>query len=295
MVTKYSHIVPQFYLKHFAIAGTNKSIYAFNKSTKICKKKNIKKVACEKYYYDYPDKFLPKEQTKQECEMRLSKLEDVAKKMFDKLVLYAEDEKPIPVENIGSVAVYMAVQILRGQKNREHLRYISRKVETPDIRHRQILEEEFGKSYHDDFATYANIQSLIDTSHSIDVIYPELSNRFQWYIGVNESKFPLFTSDEPIVNNATKDTAYIGEWKITDPGKAIYFPISPKYIIMLEDRYCYAPFYINEWPYKKLSKIDVEYFNILQVAQSCKYVFCNENRLESAISLLDEYPQLGQM
>jgi hypothetical protein len=288
MIAKDQHKVPQFYLKRFAISG-KKSIFVFNKRTQIIKPRKIKRVACEKYFYDYPEKFIPKGQTKQECETRLSRLEDRAKLMFDMILNYANKKEEIPSANIGSMAVYITIQILRGQRNRDKLIDISKSTETLDLRHRDILLTEYGESYHEDFAAYVNIQTLTNTYYSIDKIFPELSNRFKWLIGINNTNLPLYTSDEPVVNNANKETAYIGEWKIMEAGKAIYFPISPKFVIILEDRHYYVPCYTDRWEFQELDETMVEYLNTLQVAQSYNQVFSNINRFELAYKYMKKF------
>lgn len=200
---KFQHIVPKFYLRPFSINQKSKAIYVFDKVISTSKRRNLKRIPCEKHFYDLEfSQSLPGVEG-QECENRLGRLENRAKEMFDDLFNQTAHGVEIHGKYKFSWAVYLAQQAIRGRKNRSYL----------------------GKFNDEQTVKKATIAALTDTRWTIDKFATILSCKFKWYIGLNKTDKRLYSSDEPVVHNAEECACYQGHLELTNSGKQVFFPI----------------------------------------------------------------------
>jgi hypothetical protein len=266
---KYEHIVPRFYLKLFSIENDKKAIYVYDKIKKESKRRKISSIPCEKHFYDLSHSKNKMKSFDQGCENRLSKFENRAKEMFDDLI----NQIALGIEIKGiykfSWAVYIAHQIIRGRKIRGNLKKYESNPEMVKM---------------------VTIAALGNTGFTIDPFAYSLSCKFQWYIGLNRTVKKLYTSDEPIVFNAKEENLYQGYLHLNDPGKKIYYPLTPEIIIIMEDQGIIKDSCIDSWKYKDLDENEITDYNKLQVALCYKHVFSAVNDFDLAIDLCKKYP-----
>jgi hypothetical protein len=112
----------------------------------------------------------------------------------------------------------------------------------------------------------------------------------KWILIENKSKFPFWTSDNPVTKYNSINHYPYGNLGLTKIGIEIHFPINPKLCLIICD-----PISFKSEPNKKMTK---DYRNIirerdLQVRDSTRFVFSNENNFNFAKMMLKEKPSLG--
>ncbi|MBA9042381.1 hypothetical protein HNP21_005516 [Bacillus aryabhattai] len=103
-----------------------------------------------------------------------------------------------------------------------------------------------------------------------------------WFVGINQTELPFYTSDNPIVKYAHKEDSFGGMgFGYASPGIEVAFPLSNKLILVLAEKSVHRH-------YKDLDKLyvpftdreNIIYYNSLQVIQSNRQVYCHDNNFK---------------
>lgn len=276
---KNQHFVPQFYLRGFA--SENGQIYTFDKFRGKSFKTNIENVACEKNFYD-----LPKVDDRRDCiddqivEKSLSVLESEFSKSLDFLLLQVRKKRRrrdlFSADHKRNLALFLTIQFLRTREHRNQIMEITEKLGNG-------LLEKFPDEDYGDYHVEVN-QDWLPIFQANFMFDPEVIETFSqallnhiWFIGVNNTDVPFFTSDHPFVKKEHITDPYMSFSGIASPGIELAFPLCPKFILILCERTAFKKFEKYENRIIPLTTDNVTYYNCLQVVRSYRQIFSSKN------------------
>jgi hypothetical protein len=274
---KLEHYVPQFYLRNFSVGNNGKSLFCFDKCTSKRFIVNVRKIACEKYFYDVT-------KADQLVEINLAKTESMLGAAYDKLIT-KKDLNSLSWTDRVSIANFVAVQELRTREMREFLGDMVRQFTVKLSEHKlsddikKQLEEINKAEYPKEFQIrmFQNVKEFSDTILSM-----------KWILIENNTKMLFWTSDHPINRyNPKKDI--LGNLGYLSSGIQIFFPLTPLLSLCLCDLVeCFA------YPEKmKTGNIDnVIFENHLQMRWSTRFVFSQDDEFPFAKDMLEKEPEL---
>ncbi len=275
---KLQHYVPKVYLKNFAEAkGKNFYFYCFNKQLNKSFSVNIKNIAFEREFYDSVSE-------EQETEKKLRNIESKVDKIIQKIILrknieiLTEEEKEILSE-------FIAYQDIRTKETREEIKEIPK----------HILEKwgnQMAPKFKNQVINSMKRDSLREVHRNLlgeIELFKEKIKNMKWILIINKSKFPFWTSDNPVARYNQQNLYPFGNIGLESPGIEIHFPISPKISLLICDKVLF-----KNLPIKIVTK---DYMNIIherdfQVRYSTKFVFSNENNFDFARTMIKEDPKI---
>ncbi|MBW3001871.1 DUF4238 domain-containing protein [Candidatus Woesearchaeota archaeon] len=305
---KKQHYVPQLYLKGFSTQrNKEKYLFVYNKENKKCFQANIRKIACENYFYDIDET--------QITEKIFSKIESEFNIPLQKLI-QAEDLDKLNESDKKVLSYFIAAQLFRTKQFRLTYKQICDglfdkigKSQLADFKEGQVtLTEDSLKRLH-----ISSIFSFIEDISKI--IQTELS----WKLCINNTKMPFWTSDNPIVfYNELESDPFVSNMGLKCKGFQLHFPLSHRLLLILLDpntriRDLSKSKTIKDPNYRaKISKINekvnfrlvdllpdkeyviegrVIYENNLQIFSSTQFIFSKDNDFKLADKYLSEYPK----
>ena len=278
---KNQHYVPQAYLRNFAISG-RESLYCFNKdSGEILEKPtSIRNIASERYFYDI------KGIDEQIVEKIFGKLEDdfgpFIKRFKAKCDLH---KKGVPFSRSAPVLTevernylssWLAVQFLRTRDMRDIILEVYNKIALELKIHGIDEDFELEKSDH------PYVHSLVLFGTKIYSTTVQIFKDLIWTVGVNTTRFPLYTSDTPVQSgNAKHNISMVGGFQ--SEGSFVTYPLSSEYILVLQERSYFANQYeVLENKLVPVTIDGVNLFNRMQVLGAYRMVFCQQRKFEFA-------------
>ncbi len=320
--TQREHYVPRSYLERFTYDGDH--LYVFDKFSKEIRPANKRDVAQERYFYD-----IPLEAIKPDVAARLNRDPQLEEKALGALessftdsynaVLKVADNQPLSNEHRKTMALCVSVQFLRTRTTRNRLteayekgteallntalRMASRLANTD---HADKLKAEV-KKYDKQRAAILHGSFMWD-SKLVSQLAATLYHHI-WFVGVNTTPQPLFTSDHPVVTQSAMKPAPLSAKKSDNeievlieldsgiagfgsPGVEVIFPLTPNKVLVALDRVYFKQYAELEGVPVRLHPSAVERYNRLQVLQSYRQVYCSANSLELAYRVCDEHPEL---
>jgi len=321
------HYVPQSYLKNFS--PDRSKVFVFDKFNQRSFVSNVRNVASERTFYDFPqsatqpqniqiiEQFFSGLEARQDRFLR--HLQRKISKVFD---LRLDPEKagkiytaPILTEDQKrDLACVAAVQFLRTKEFRKFLVEMRQATE-PLANH--MLEDEILERINQ-FESVSSIQlnentadfleSLIlnECNSTLSRVYDdglavvhakaifnyyeqilEIFHSHIWIIGINDMYQPLFTSDHPVVRRS-----HLSSSGLASEGIEIAFPLNSKSLLIMREKQYFHKYKDKERKLFPLTLEDVEHYNMLQVYDSNRFVFCAEDRFDLVKSICQEYPAI---
>jgi len=276
---KMQHYVPRVYLKNFSKNnGKEYYIYCFDKQNNKSFQTNIKDIAFEKEFYDKISEEQTTEKTLRAIEMevggvipKLLKIKDI-----DKL---SDEEKDILSE-------FIAYQMIRVKETREALKDTAK---------------QFFKKYEDQLAPELKNQVLDSMKEeSLRNIHKDIigeMNEFKkrikdmkWILVINKSRFPFWTSDNPVAEYNAIDLSPYGNIGLECLGFEMHIPIHPKIVLIICDPRTFS--------HEPTNKVIKDYRQVVrerdyQVRYSTRFIFSNEANFSFAQMMLRENPKIG--
>ena len=288
------HIIPQFYLKRFTISPSKKKIWIFDKINSKVFLTNVTKAGCERNFYDIPFELYPQLKGKKNPEEILfSPFDERSSKMLNALFDDLSSGCEISNEKYKfSLAYFISMLILRVKKIRNSFETLSKKLQEIDFLKRGKIREKYGNKEHELLSRAAHFEDLKNPAIIIDPMANELLGRFEWNLCVNATEKLFYTSDNPVVVNADCREDFIDNIRLDRPGRCVYIPLSPKYILVLKDRKIYVPLSPGKIILEENGLKEVLYFNTLQVAQSSRWIYSSTNDFELVCNLLKKHPKI---
>ena len=307
---KNQHTVPQSYLRRFATEG---KIWVFDKVTRHSFLSHVRNVASETSFYDFDSEVLssiaahldsvPETELLAEVKRRLLDPQFVERDLAEMEAGYAAtvDELLQQVRATGSftrdmkerMAYYLTKQLLRTTTFRTtHLERTNKVLQEVS---QMAVAMKFGPeaadgifvSLDEKHAAYEHARMMYDPD--VNQTYIAILFNHIWYLGVNHTQHPLYTSDNPITMRSHLNASTYG---IGSPGIEIMFPLSPQYVLVLWDRQHFAPLASWEGQALELAPDNVLYYNSEQVLESYRQVYCSAADFELAVDICAKHPHV---
>lgn len=287
--TKKQHFVPQTYLEHWAIPNTHQ-IYVYDKLKKEKRINNINDIASENYFYDvdynealsqdgvnidpsnkeilsklsndqHIEKFFAqKVENELSCILRkiISKAEGITDQNIDKIHFISQGNKK-------KFSYQLMMQHLRTKATRNSINNMSNCL-------LQILADmNVSKEQRDKFKTSRNSvkyihENIFTNKNEIKKIIKRYKS-FIWILGINKTRSPFFTTDNPITNRPHKFNEYISMSGLMSEGIEVFFPLSPELILIMFDNQYHSSLKKYNRKCYYMNSTEVRSYN----AQSCLF------------------------
>jgi hypothetical protein len=298
--TKRQHTVPRFYLKRFC--KNCKQLFVFDKSTRKSFRAQVENVALESYFYDIPEDLITKacpgqDINNQFIEKAFSNMESVVTPLFGEVIANANKLHAISRDHRLMLAPYIIVQLLRTKLERDRILETNEKLmqAIADMLVRKnfpdLPEDHFPRiEYNQEVLPIIQAQHIFD--EDLIVEFASMINRHIWFIGINKTIQPYYTSDHPVVQKANVQISGRSFNGLRSPGIEIAFPLSSRHILVLLERSYFQRMAWADGKVMKMDPIGVDYFNSLQVQKSHRQVFCEVNEFEQALGVCRRYPEV---
>jgi len=275
---KLEHYVPQFYLRNFSMKNDRRRVYCFDKPTAKTFVSNIKNIACERYFYDFPTK------DDKSVEKNLSKIEPALAAAYDKLITGADLNK-LNWEERVSMAVFIAIQEIRTKEMRESLSDMIKQFEERLRRDKlsPSLEKQLQRVAKEEYPKELQIAMLKKVRDFSDIILG-----MKWILIENNTKTPNWTSDHPISRWNPIDLSPYGNLGYLCRGIQIFFPLTSSLSLSVCDLGEYS-----HYPDKMRAFSDnVVFQNSQQVMWATRHILSENNDFSLAEKILEEHPEL---
>lgn len=271
---KKHHFIPKFYLKLFSNERSGKTIGLYNLSSKkYVKNANLKNQAYENYFYG-KDGIV---------EDSLGNLESRTSKTISSII----NDNQIPKqssEEYEILLVYTLFQATRTKSSANEINDLTNKTL------KKIL------SYDDNLKKYVDeVDFMMNSpaSFSLKSVIPAIEHTkdLTCKLVINNSECEFITSDNPAVKYnqfLEKKNHKGGRLGLVVKGLQIFFPISPKHLLVFYDSKVYKIGFKKKSFIELIDKNDVNSLNLLQTMNCEELVFFNENITEHYIKNLAE-------
>lgn len=299
---KNQHFVPQSYLKRFSI---NEQLFVYDKViNKTPYKTNIRNVAAESYFYDIPedifnkikDQLPPEYQDIQIVEKEFSKLEQEFNSLLNNLCTkYSlttdpHFKKALSNEDRQNLSIHLIIQDLRTRDSRRHVSEMKKTIAQMifDLEMYNVDKNykpgEFFVELDPAHAVIDQLSFIFDPQKLIE--FASVLNSHIWFVGVNLTDHPFYTSDAPLVKRAHIPEDIMSYSGLASRGIELAFPISDKLIITLCERsYHKAVEPIENLFFPIYESEVIKYYNSMQIIGCERQIYCSQNQF----SLVDEY------
>jgi glycerophosphoryl diester phosphodiesterase len=305
-IVKKQHYVPQCYLRNFAVRDR---LFVLDQIKKSVYSANVKDVAQDRYFNDFPDVFLSQEFREkakaQVIEKDLAKVEskfsqflkliidcldDIEKNdLFDSVVVLDEEEKI-------NFSAFLMLQLVRTNTLRQETRHMFQSlVDLKEKMDRSLANcnnpHQFSLPSRDRGIDFNDLiknsvdedsiaQHLLLISDALDrgtnsEIAQTLSNHI-WLFRVNSTPIPFWTSDNPIVIQPYEDFGT----GIASSGVQVIYPISPKHLLIMFESKFWSKLHSVDGMSTTLSEQEVKSYNKLQAQQCYRQTYSRENNFE---------------
>lgn len=276
-LVKLEHYVPRFYLRNFSIKNDGKAVFCFDKTNSKKFIANIRNIACEKYFYDFPKR-------DKTAEKALAKTEAIVSSAYDKLIETCDLNKLTWAERV-SIANFVSIQEIRTKEMREMLADMTRRVIKLLSMHKlsKELEKELERIRAPEYPQEFQMRMFANVKKFSDIILS-----MKWILAENKTETPFWTSDHPINRyNPYKDP--LGNLGYLSKGIQIFFPLNPRLSLLLCDIVDYFP-YADKIVTDK--KDNIIFQNHLQMRWSTRFVFSQDADFSLAEEILRREPIL---
>ncbi|WP_171685524.1 DUF4238 domain-containing protein [Paenibacillus planticolens] len=299
---KNQHFVPQSYLKRFSI---NEQLFVYDKIiNKTPYKTNIRNVAAESYFYDIPedifnqtkDQFPPEYQDIEFIEKEFSKLEREFNSLLNNLCIkyfLSTDpyfKKALSNEDRQVLSIHLIIQDLRTRDSRRQVSEMKKAIAQMIFDLEMYSEDknympgEFFVELDPAHAVIDQLSFLFDPKKLIE--FASVLNSHIWFVGVNLTDDPFYTSDAPLVKRAHLPEDFMSYSGLASRGIELAFPISDKLIITLCERsYHKAVEPIENLFFPIYEPGVIKYYNSMQIIGCERQIYCSQNKF----TLVDEY------
>ena len=230
------HYVPRLYLKRFTSDG--RTIYAFDKANGKLIGTNIINIAQERYYYDLPELFAEAGFDVQLAEQTLKRGEDKFNLLIEAILQDVEAKGILEIYK-GELCQHLHMQWVRTPECRNAIAEVLKKIKknfatTVCLANNWPLELRPIINVSEDEKKLRHHQLMFDKAKKREIMLA--MRHCIWFIGINRTEQPLYTSDNPIVRQAHVSDPEIGGVGIDALGVEFIYPLTPKYALFLRER-----------------------------------------------------------
>ena len=295
--TKKEHYVPQCYLERWK--NEKGKIAVFDKELRNSRFNSVADVACKRYYYDIDperisnlradmlEKFgIDTKHDPQFIEHFLGEhVEGRLSKLLTKIVSKAESTTPWYEKNCYFISeidkvefsICLAFQYIRTDSVRKSvadssdcLKQVLKEMDaSQEVIDKYTIKQDEEKDVHGNMLLdFKQIEELAEGFYSLT-----------WILGVNRTEIPFYTSDNPIGTMAHVKHPFMSMSGIRSEGVEVFFPLSPKHVLIMYDGSYHKHVEPYERKYLSLTVLEnIEYYNLLSIYESDRCVFsCNDD------------------
>ncbi|MCB9460168.1 MAG: DUF4238 domain-containing protein [Anaerolineaceae bacterium] len=321
---KNQHFVPQFYLRQFA--NSQSQVNVFDKLQQKTFRANIADVGSARYFYDLSQEqvasFEAQIEKKKEngeldpaiedevrarmtnvqwVEQKLSTWEHRFANVLNDVIMTLEKRRRFKKRFRSNIAQLVALQYWRTYERRQGMMEFDRKLETEvmklvnrmnEVKQTNFTAEDLGIAYDPDRTADRHKMIMLDTE-----ILNETANIFNshiWVIGVNDTKVPLYTSDNPVTQRAHKTDDWRSNTGIASPGIEIFFPLSPKYVLKMFERSYFHTMESYDGRLIYLKEENIVYNNSHQVQSAYRQIYSPTSDFQLIEQMLAEEPEIAE-
>jgi hypothetical protein len=297
---KRQHTVPRCYLARFCKDGQR--LYAFDKTDQRSFLTSVMNVAQERYFYDMPADLVAKAFPGQEIDVQFveksfAQTEGLGNSLLKEVLEYVERKGVMARAHRLSLAPYIIVQWLRTRLHRDLLLEMKEKLingikdelmrkNFPEVPQDQYPSVEFDKR----FLPVFHAQQFFDEDEVVELA--AILNRHIWFVGLNRTIQPYYTSDHPVVKKANCHHPRQSFNGLRSPGIEIAFPLSSRHILVMLERSHFRKLERLDGGAFPMDAFGVEHFNCLQVMKSHRQVYCESDQFEQAEGVCRRHPEM---
>ncbi len=211
--------------------------------------------------------------------------------LFKEVFREIQVRKRIKQGHKKDLALAIAIQALRTPKFRYETIDLQEKVMNQAVQDVVFRGEEndVRLTYNRDFEDRITALALTDPDFVFtlgEIFYSHI-----WRIGVNITSQPFYTSDAPVVKygHLNKFIQGVGFGSL---GVEVAYPLSPQYILILHEREYFKDKITQENRCITLNEEQVEDYNLMQVTQSRRQLYCPVNEFALAVKLCNKFPEI---
>lgn len=305
--TKKEHYVPQCYLERWKNSKGYVAVY--DKKLKMSRGNNIKDIACERYYYDIDYRELSAQKLALLRELGIEPTKDeqfvehflsghvegvysqLLKKVLDREISpwYEKNCFFLSQEDKIDFAICIAFQYIRTKETRRMLSDMSNCLE--QAFKAMNVPDEMAEKYRLHSGEEKNIQGnmLLDIEHILDLARSFFS--LTWVLGINKTTKSFYTSDNPIGTKAHVKNPYISMSGIRSEGVEVYFPLSPKHILIMCDGTYHKELASYDRKYVQVEEEQmVEHYNWYCVNNSNRCIYSENDNFAVVDRILEDNP-----
>jgi len=314
---KRQHYVPRFYLKRFTV--DDKRLYIYDKfKCEVRGPESIENVAQERYFYDLPPDTIPPDadvnQDLQLEEKALASLESDFNTAIDAALRVANGGEADLNERLR-MAQFVTMQVLRTRAFRNQLVEDMTKLQEATLETLlKLVAPTIATEFRATVTYNKNSASMLHAKFmwDVDLIAKIAAGLYHhlWFIGVNKTDVPLYTSDNPVVLRSHKLDASTSIDANAGPGLTlasielqskvpgllsegveIVFPLAPTCALFMLERTFFAQMEPNQGRAFSMTIDAVQQCNAQQVLQSERQVYSTSNDFSLARSICGVHPE----
>lgn len=277
---KKEHYVPRFYLKNFAYDNA-KSVYVFDKKSFRSYSQNIEDVASTRFFYDFPtidEEGFRKYQIVEKNILRVldNSHSEILKKIINNVQNTGKIENCLKID----FSPFVGLLFTRTKSFRQLMLDC----------YKQINEHVGGEIEFDkNEEAYEHARFMFQESFKE---FSFIISKHIWIFGLNNSLYPLYTSDNPVGLTSHEQLKPWQGLGIAQPGIEMFMPLSPKIILCmyhrsLGDKYIFGK-ELKEYDCKlmNLDEECIKFYNCGQIDNCENKIISNTNDFIFALDFL---------
>jgi hypothetical protein len=271
---KKQHFVPRFYLKYFSNYQKNTHIGLYNfKSDTFIQQGDLRNQAYANFFYGIEG----------DIENALSDIERLTSEVIYKIASSQVLPKPYCTDYI-TIWAFTILQSSRTQASAHETEELEDKLMKNILRHRKEQTDDIDK-----------LKFKMENPAAFNLKIAAQTMNVAFDLGckliVNETDIPFITSDHPVVkyNQFLERNKFPGGLTgLATKGLQIFFPITPKLILIFYDKKVYKCGPLHRSTISTSSKEDIHYLNLLQCLNCDKIVYFNNTLKQTDLDKLIE-------
>lgn len=289
---KRQHYVPQTYLRRFT--NEQGKLFVYDKLADKVFASTPADVAQERLFYDFPARTIDGlELDIKTVEKRLGNVETYFGPLLTGFINAADNCGGITHDQIADFSPFVIIQWMRTKSYREAMRQIAEgasqslidklvEANFPGGSAKISLKRESLPLLHAEHLL--NPEKILELAHELD--------RHLWVIGTNNTPFPFFTSDHPVIRRANQHMDGMAMVGINMPGVEFVFPLSSRHILLIMERTHFAKWRKDDTRAVQLTSEQVTDYNRLQVMRSSQRLFCSIEAFDLAREVCQQHPHV---
>jgi hypothetical protein len=298
---KKQHYVPQVYLRRFTPDGAR--LFVFDKlnedPARRIRRSKVRDIAHENDFYDIaPEVMKPEfrpEHNRKMIEKLLGRFDAELGSGVEQLVTAVKSGRRLDVNQRAHLARALGIQAVRTRDARDTIKEVF--IQGYGAILRDLTKRNFPGQEH--LTPRAEIKpGFLPLYHARFMLESGISNigkafmEFTWIIGVNKTKQPLYTSDQPVVRFAHLDDPNFSNEGFAAPGIEVTFPLDSAHLLIMRDRRAPYSDWAYNWSVVELNDDNVEFYKRMQVEQSQRQIYCRDAAFNLASQMCVENSEL---